>query len=81
MFPESARFNYSKQRYDEARKNLETVAKFNGIKNYNSQNFMFDTEKEQLDLANMEEIYAGSTKSVKCKDGGNLYGITNKRFY
>lgn len=51
LFPESPRFNYSKDKFEAAKANLEVVAYVNGVKNYNSQNFMFDTEKEKMDMA------------------------------
>jgi hypothetical protein len=46
LVPESPRFNYSKDRFDEAKENLEVVAEVNGVKNFNKQNFKFDTEHE-----------------------------------
>jgi hypothetical protein len=50
-FPESPRWNYSKEQFDTAKKDLEFVSKYNGVKSYNKQNFKFDTEK-QLELYN-----------------------------
>lgn len=44
MFPESPRYNYSKNNFEEAKDNLESVSKVNGVRNFNKQNFMFDTE-------------------------------------
>lgn len=76
LFPESPRFNYSKDRFEAAKANLEVVAHVNGIKNYNSQNFMFDTEKENMDMLHLDE---GEVKAQK-RDGGNLYGVTNSQF-
>lgn len=51
LFPESPQYNYSKDNFDEAREDLETVAKINGIENYNSKNFEFDVEYENKKLA------------------------------
>ena len=76
VFPESPRFNYSKDRFEAAKANLEVVAHVNGIKNYNSQNFMFDTEKEKMDMMHMDEGEIAKPK----RDGGNLYGITTGKF-
>ena len=45
MFPESPRFDYAKEKYDESKDGLDIVARVNGIKNFNKQNFKFDTEK------------------------------------
>ena len=55
LFPESPRYNYSKEKFDKARANLEVVAHVNGIKNFNSHHFVFDTEKENLELAQRGE--------------------------
>ena len=35
LFPESPRFSFSKERFDEARGSLDQVARFNGVDNYN----------------------------------------------
>jgi len=49
LFPESPRFNYSKERFSEAKNGLSRVAMINAKHNYN-KNFKFDTEKELEDL-------------------------------
>lgn len=45
LFPESPRFEYAKELFPEAKGSLDKVARINGIKNFNKQNFKFDTEK------------------------------------
>lgn len=52
-FPESPRYNYSKAKFGEAKANLAVVARVNGVKNFNPQNFVFDTEKEQEEILAM----------------------------
>lgn len=44
---------------------------------------MFDTEKENADMAILGEQRTEDGYRVKVvrKDGGNLYGLTNKDFY
>ena len=73
--PESPRFNYSKKRFELAKENLTKVASVNGIENFNSDNFFFDTEQQnrELDAARSDVM---SNKTVNVKDGGNEYGIT-----
>ncbi len=44
--PESPKYLYSKKRYDDARKALAYIAKFNRVKNY-SNDFLFDAEVVQ----------------------------------
>lgn len=43
-FPESPRFNYSKDKFSEAKENLKLVARYNGVRHFNEQNFKFDIE-------------------------------------
>lgn len=83
LFPESPRYNYSKDKFDKAKANLEVVAHVNGVQNFNSHHFVFDTEKENLELAQRGEQITESGRNVKIvrKDGGNLYGITNSEFW
>lgn len=47
--PESPKFLYSKERYDEARDSLELVAKYNKIGNFNKNNIVFDAEKAKIE--------------------------------
>lgn len=47
--PESPKFLYSKERFDEARDALEVVAKYNNISNFNKQNIVFDSEKAKIE--------------------------------
>ena len=49
MFPESPRFSFSKDRFLEAKTSLKSVARINGVSNYNPDNFKFDSE-QQVDL-------------------------------
>lgn len=70
VFPESARFLYSGERFDEARESLKSVAKTNGqLVKYEGTPFTFDTEKEVSGSQNPDKI-----------DGGNLYNLSNSRF-
>ena len=50
LLPESPKFLYAKQKYEEARKSLEYIASFNGVQTY--QAFIFDNEVESLDQIN-----------------------------
>ena len=77
--PESPRFNYSKKRFEFAKENLTKVASVNGIENFNSDNFFFDTEQQnrELDAARSDVM---SNKTVNVKDGGNEYGITTAAY-
>jgi len=75
MFPESPRFNYSKNRFKEAREGLKAIAKMNSNNNF-SADFKFDTEKELEDLENE----GFDAKTVRRLDGGNEYGITMKQY-
>ena len=43
MFPESPRYNYSKEKFEKTKEDLAKIAKINGIHNYNQHNFVFDT--------------------------------------
>jgi MFS family permease len=43
-FPESPRFNYSKNKFLEAKENLQQVANINGVRHFNPGNFKFDNE-------------------------------------
>ena len=70
--PESPRFLYSKERFDESKQSLTHVASYNGVANYNSQNFKFDAELTEED---QENGAAASTKSAKV-DPANEYGLT-----
>ena len=73
IIPESARFFYSGQKYDEARTSLKSVAKTNGqLAEYESKPFIFDTEHEEINNPNQD----GEAKI----DGGNLYNLSNTRF-
>jgi len=72
LFPESPRFNYSKERFEDAKSVLRAVAKANGVKDYNS-NFKFDTEK---DLEDAKSDYDMQHRI----DGGNLYGLSTQTF-
>ena len=45
-FPESPRWNYSKEEFDSAKKGLKFVSKYNGVISFKKQNFKFDTEKQ-----------------------------------
>jgi len=49
FFPESPRFNYSKEKFEDARDGLYATAKFNSNDSF-SRRFLFDTEKEIDDL-------------------------------
>lgn len=80
LFPESPQFNYSKERFDEAKDNLEKVSKVNGIDNYNSKNFEFDTEYENKKLAEANMNLAEGEKPAEKKEGGNVYGLSNFEF-
>jgi hypothetical protein len=81
-FPESPRFNYSKDRFGEAKENLQRVAYINGVRHFNPNNFKFDNEHQQEVLAQMMENQALSEQSARTvkKDGGNDYGITNRQY-
>ena len=74
MFPESSRFQYAKENFDDSKKGLNKVARINGIKNYNEDKFKFDTEKQNEELAAAIDSVAKS--QLGKKDGGNEYGIT-----
>lgn len=52
FFPESPKFLYSKQKFEEARDSLHYIAKFNRNSKYN-HNFLFENEVVSDDL--MEE--------------------------
>ena len=43
-FPESPRYNYSKDKFGEAKEGLSRDARMNGVRHFNSQNFKFDNE-------------------------------------
>lgn len=45
LFPESPRFDYSKERYAKSKESLTEVSKVNGNPNYNAHKFKFDVEK------------------------------------
>ena len=55
-FPESPRFNYSKDKFIEAKENLAQVAKINGVRHFNQHHFKFDNEVQQELLAQMMEM-------------------------
>jgi len=74
LFPESPRFDYSKERYALSKKSLTKVSKVNGNPNYNSHKFKFDVEKAAEDAA------ANPESKEALRDGGNEYGITNGEF-
>ena len=71
LFPESARFNFSKERFDDARDNLEVAAHVNGV-DYNKNKFKFDIEKE------LQEERDNPEKIVDKLDAGNEYGVSNR---
>jgi len=65
--PESPRFLYSKQKFDEARKSLNVMADFNGCKNLN--NFLFDNEiesEEQKEQRMLKEHINSCKKKNEC---------------
>ena len=81
-FPESPRFNYSKDKFLEAKENLHKVARINGVRHFNPQNFKFDNEYQQELIAEMMENQHMSIRSsltVK-KDGGNEYGLSDREY-
>lgn len=80
--PESPRYDYSKNRFLEAKESLQVVARYNGVRNYNHQNFKFDNEMQQELLTMMMERQTLSEHSAKSQkaDGGNEYGITNREY-
>ena len=45
FYPESPRYNYSKEKFQDSKDGLKQVDSFNSNKNYTS-NFKYDTEKE-----------------------------------
>ena len=45
IVPESPKYHYSKGRYDDARKGLAFIARFNGV---DKSNYCFDTEQGDL---------------------------------
>lgn len=73
FFPESPRWDYSKEKYDDSRVGLQTVANFNANKEF-TRKFKFDTEKEMEDVKSMHD----DAKTVVQLDGGNEYGITTR---
>lgn len=75
FFPESPRFNYSKERFDESRAGLTQVAKINRNEGYTDK-YKFDTEKEMIDIASE----GGDAKTEHKLDGGNVYGITQSEY-
>jgi len=44
LYPESPKFNYSNENFEQAKADLRHVAEVNGVQNYNEDKFMFDTE-------------------------------------
>lgn len=80
LFPESPQYNYSKENFDEAREDLDKVAKINGIENYNSKNFEFDVEYENKKLAEANMNLKEGEKPTEKREGGNVYGLTNGEF-
>jgi len=75
IFPESPRFNYSKDRFNESKSGLNQIANLNRTKSF-TRKFKFDTEKE---LEELEKVGADAKTEHKL-DGGNEYGITNSQF-
>ena len=47
-FPESPRYDYSKDRFEQAKESLNRVARFNGQYSYNPDNFKFDSEQQMV---------------------------------
>ena len=74
--PESPRFLYSKERFDESKEALAHVASYNGVKDYKQENFKFDAEVVEED---QEAGAAPSTKSAKV-DPANEFGLTQMQF-
>ena len=60
---------------------MEVCAKINGINDFNSHNFKFDTEKaleDKLQQTGGDNQNLDESKENEDKiDGGNVYGITN----
>jgi len=79
MFPESPRYNYSKDEFHKAKESLELVARINGTDKFNKHNFKFDTEKELEDIQNQGEV--AEDQKIQRKDGGNEFGISDSDFY
>ena len=44
LYPESPKFNYSREEFKTAKEDLKHVAEVNGVENFNEDKFMFDTE-------------------------------------
>lgn len=66
ILPESPYYLYGKKRYYEAKKNLEFIARFNRVKNYET-NFRFDTElsNEEPQSFNMSSVMLSSKVDSK----------------
>lgn len=73
MFPESPRFNYSKDRFEIAKTSLKSVAKTNGVEKLEKMQYKFDTEKDLEDAKTEIDM-------ENRIDGGNLYGLSNSTF-
>lgn len=56
QFPESPKYLYSKERFDEARDALQQIARFNGVQNFKKEQIIFDSEKALMDLNNMDVL-------------------------
>ena len=71
FFPESPRYQYAEELFDESRTGLATVARFNSAEKFTTD-FKFDTEQEAFDLKK-EGFEVASKKQL---DGGNEYGLS-----
>ena len=75
FFPESPRFNYSKENFPESKDGLSKVASFNNNEKFTPK-FKYDTEKEIIDI----KSEGGDAKTEHKLDGGNIYGITTPQY-
>ena len=80
--PESPKYLYSNGRYNEARTALAVVARYNGQRNFNKDQIVFDTEKVKLDqqAENLYHENDSETQSAKEIDKAVNYPISNWQF-
>ena len=76
FYPESPRFLYSKEKFNESRNGLQKLANMNSNPKFD-KNFKYNTEKEFDDLTSQGR----DAKTEHKLEAGNEYGITNREYY